>query len=563
MKKVMIFSLFILFSAGYSTFAQKIEGRSKAYSFYITKEPPKPPYLEIENSSLEFVDKNGNQAIDANEHTRIRFLLKNTGMGRGLGLKLKVAETNHVPGLSFQDGKDLGTLSPGDTKEVEVPISAAMNTTDGRASFKISIEEANGFGTDPVVIEVPTRAFVSPEVKIVDWKVTSTSGTTLQKKRPFDLQVMVQNVGQGIAEDIKLTLPIPENIYCLSNNASANIGTLKPGESKIVEYNLVTTNAYTSEVMPLNFKVSERFGKYAENRLITLTMNQRVSDTRLVIEGKKEEKKNISIATLTSAVDKNIPFSNYKNNARIALIIGNEHYSGSSLNAEINVDYAVNDAETFRKYAVNLLGVLADNVYFLTDATAGTMRTKIELVGKLLQKMGPQSELIFYYAGHGYPDPNTREPYLIPVDVNVTDLSAAIRLSDVYKQFSRSGAHRVTVFLDACFSGGGRNQGLLAARAVKIKPGSSTLNGNMVVFAASSGEQSALADKNEKHGMFTYFLLKKLKETKGDISYGALADYLKYEVPVESLKKNGKEQDPEVNVSPAVLDNWQNWGFIK
>lgn len=202
---------------------------------------------------------------------------------------------------------------------------------------------------------------------------------------------------------------------------------------------------------------------------------------------------------------------------------------------------------------------MENNVFFFTDATAGLMRTQIELVSKLLQKMGSKAELIFYYAGHGYPDENTKVPYLIPVDVNATNLDAAIGLSDIYQQFSRSGAARITVFLDACFSGGGRNQGLLAARGVKIKPKAGTLNGNMVVFTASSGEQSALSYKDEKHGMFTYFLLKKLQDTKGNVSYGELANYLEQNVSVESLRKNGKEQDPEVNTSLTVQNSWKTW----
>ena len=71
------------------------------------------------------------------------------------------------------------------------------------------------------------------------------------------------------------------------------------------------------------------------------------------------------------------------------------------------------------------------------------------------------------------------------------------------------------MFLDACFSGGGRDQGLLAARGVKIKPKEESFLGNMVVFASSSGEEKSLPYEEKQHGLFTYFLLKKLKETKG------------------------------------------------
>ncbi|MCK4663241.1 MAG: caspase family protein [Bacteroidales bacterium] len=225
---------------------------------------------------------------------------------------------------------------------------------------------------------------------------------------------------------------------------------------------------------------------------------------------------------------------------------------------ESDVIFARNDAKIFKEYAIKTLGVPADNVTLLTDATAGEMSQNINLISKIISKID-SAELIFYYAGHGLPDEITNIPYLIPVDVNGTDLSSAIKLSDVYKQFSECSAKRVTIFLDACFSGGSRETGLLAQRGVKIKPNKEVLSGNLVVFTASSEKQSALPYNNEKHGMFTYFLLKKLKETKADITYDELSKYVKTNVSINSLKVNRTEQDPKVNISNDIKEIWKGW----
>ena len=333
---------------------------------------------------------------------------------------------------------------------------------------------------------------------------------------------------------------------------------MAPGESILIDYSLIANNNYPLSDIRLGFRISEKYGKYSEDREILIAMNQQVSSEKLVITGIAEEQKEIKIGSLSSAVDKNIPVNTVKYPNRIALIIGNEDYSGS-MNAEVNVAYARNDAQVFREYAHNTLGVDEKNLYLVFDATAGEMRRNIDLVAKITEKMGPEAELIFYYAGHGFPDEVTRTPYLIPVDVNATNLSAAIKLSEVYDKFGNSGAGRVTIFLDACFSGGGRNQGLMAARSVKQRPKEETATGNMVVFTASSGEQSSLPYDKELHGMFTYFLLKKMQETKGSLTYRELADYLKSNVSLESLRVNGKEQDPEVIISSSVYDIWDKW----
>ena len=526
----------------------------------ISKDIPKVPvpYIEIVDGSLTFSDSDGNQIINANEETTILFHLKNSGTGPGLKLEAKITEKNAVPGLRFVKSLNIGTLQPGEISQVEISVSGTSETTDSKSLFTISIFEANGFGTDPVSIEIPVKAFESPLVRIVDSKVSSQAGTLIEKKKPFDVQVLVQNVGQGKADNITLVLPVPENIFCISDNASVEIKSLAPGEQKLIDYQFVANNNYTLNDIKLDFQLKEQYNKYAENKSVQIAMNQQVASDKLIIQGKSGGSRIIEVGSLSSAVDKNIPVNPAKNPNRIALIIGNEDYSGT-LNAEINVEYAKNDAIIFKQYALNTLGVPEENMNFLPNSTAGEMRRNIDLTAKLLEKMGPSAELIFYYAGHGLPDESTRTPYLIPVDVDASNLDAAIKLSDVYAKFGNSGAGRIIIFLDACFSGGGRNQGLLSARAVKIAPRNEAITGNMIVFAASSGEQSALPLKREKHGIFTFFLLKKLQETGGNITYNDLAAYISQNVSVESLKVNGKEQDPSITVSPALLDKWKTW----
>nr|NQU94355.1 caspase family protein [Bacteroidota bacterium] len=120
---------------------------------------------------------------------------------------------------------------------------------------------------------------------------------------------------------------------------------------------------------------------------------------------------------------------------------------------------------------------------------------------------------------------------------------------------------KVTVILDACFSGGGRNQGLLAAKGVKVKPKENLVKGSLVVFAASSSDQESLFYEEEQHGLFTYYLLKKLKETKGEASYKEMYDYLKIKVPSTATDKYYKEQNPNMNVSSDVESEWKVWKF--
>jgi hypothetical protein len=562
MKKTLLLCsiLIVCFS---QTYGQKvISGISETKYISITRDAPtsKPPYLEIVNNSLIFKDNDSDNKIDATENDTIRFELKNTGLGAGMGITVMISETNNLKGLQFPKEISLGNLDPGKTILVEVPITGLMNLPTSKAGFSIVMNEINGFGTDSVEIEIPTQAFQAPNLVIVDYKVSSQETRNLMKKKPFDLDVLLQNTGQGIATDIKAKLILPLNVLCYSGNEIFQKDILRPGEHITISYNLVATNNYNSLTLPFSVQLKERYGKYAEDKTISLTMNQQVTATKLIVEGAHDQPVAITISSFSSAVDKNIPAIDKKNPYRYALVIGNENYS-NTLNAEENVEYARNDAASFRDYALSALGVENQNMFFLVDATAGSMQRKIEQVVELIKRTGSEAELIFNYVGHGYPDEVTKDPYLIPVDVDATNLQSAIKLSEVNKKFGETGAKRITVFLDACFSGGGRNQGLLSARGVRIKPNNENVNGNMVVFAAASGTQVALPYREQKHGMFTYFLLKNIQETNGLFTFGQLADYLKRKVGFESVRINSKPQDPEVQVSPAVENSWRNWTF--
>lgn len=561
MKHIYISLLLFTFFGISSLFAQQskqVSAVSEKIYISISKETKQPPYLEIIN--YKFTDANGNNKIDAGETVKISFDLTNSGSGLGAGLELEMEDNNKINGLKFYPDLRIADVKPGETKNIEIPVEGNLDLPDSLASFRIVINEPNGFGSDPLDVEIETQAFRPPLVKMVDYQVSSQSGSTLERRRPFDVEVLIQNIGQGVAEDVSVAVTVPGNVFCLTANQVERIGELQPGEQKLISYNFVANNEYRENSIDFDFKLSEKYNKFVENGKVSLLMNQQVSTEKLVVRGIPEKEVEIAIASLSSDVDKNIPVNPEKFPNKVALIFGNEDYSGT-LNPEVNVDYARRDAGVFLEYAVKTLGLVEENVYFSTDATAGKMKTEIDRVSELIKRMGTETELIFYYAGHGYPDEQNHTPYLIPVDVNANNLNSAIPLKDVYKKFGATGAKKITVVLDACFSGGGRNQGLLAARGVRIKPKEEELMGNMVVFSASTGDQTALPYHDEKHGLFTYFLLKKLQETSGAVTFDELDNYLKSRVGVNSLRVVGKTQDPVTTVSPQLSQLWEDLTF--
>lgn len=266
-----------------------------------------------------------------------------------------------------------------------------------------------------------------------------------------------------------------------------------------------------------------------------------------------------------SDVDKNVPETGLRKPNRFALIIGNEDYSSfqSGLDSESNVAYARNDASAFKEYATKTMGIPERNIIFILDGTYGAMKQGLEKLALLAKSSQGEAEIFFYYAGHGLPEEGTNVPYLMPVDISGKRPQDGLALNSALDKLTAYPCKSVTVFMDACFSGGARGQGLVEARGFKVKPKEGVLRKNIVTFSASSGSQSSFAYEDQKHGLFTYFLLRELKITNGNISYGELAESLQRLIPVESLLVNDKEQNPQVNISPDLGPEWKKWRLAK
>ncbi len=252
-------------------------------------------------------------------------------------------------------------------------------------------------------------------------------------------------------------------------------------------------------------------------------------------------------------VDINIPISYTKDNNTFAVIIGNEKYRN-----EAEVPYAISDATIFKEYVQNTLAVPEKQIKNIKDATYNDLRMAVNWLTQAMTVCRGKGKAIVYYAGHGIPNESDLSAYLLPVDGIGNDPGSAYSLKDMYEKLGSVEAQSITIFLDACFSGSKREEGMLAsARGVALKAKASAPKGNMIVFTAAQGDETAYPYKDKQHGMFTYFLLKKLQDSKGEVTLGELSEYLTEEVGRQSFVKNNKMQTPTVNVSSPLENSWR------
>ena len=263
-----------------------------------------------------------------------------------------------------------------------------------------------------------------------------------------------------------------------------------------------------------------------------------------------------NITVGSSDVDINIPTTKFNNSKTFAFLIGNENYQLIA-----SVPYAIHDVQTMKNYCLKTLGIPETNIRLYEDATFGKMLACMRDIRSIAAAYNGDIDVLFYYAGHGVPDEATKSAYLLPVDADGTQTETCYGVGRLYQELGQLGANSVIVFMDACFSGSQRGDGMLAsARGVALKARPDAPQGKMVTFSAATGDETAFPYNEQQHGMFTYYVLKALQETKGKISLGELADYVQTQVRQRSVVINKKSQTPTVSASPEAAD-WRKWNW--
>lgn len=322
---------------------------------------------------------------------------------------------------------------------------------------------------------------------------------------------------------------------------------VKEGE-KVLASDIAQANQ--SNVKPLD--------DISSNSNIANNKNREPVTPHLKIEENKKTSTNIN-QVIDNSIDQHVPVSSIRNDRTFAIIIGNENYK------EVEpVPHALNDARIFAIYCEKTLGIPSKNIKVYEDATFGTILSAIDYIQQVAKAFQGDINIIFYYAGHGVPSESTNEAYLLPVDANGRNIAACYQIEKLYSELKNLNANQVTVFLDACFSGAQRGTGMLASsRGIAFNTKQAAPQGNMVVFSAASADETAYPFAEKGHGLFTYYLLKKLNETKGNVTLGELGRYICEKVAQESIVTNGKSQTPTVVPSANISTSWMEMKLVK
>lgn len=358
--------------------------------------------------------------------------------------------------------------------------------------------------------------------------------------------------GKGVAQDLE------KSDYWLSRYKGKGGEQRFPGIADY--YNKGITNPQNYALNPNKASSGTGSNNLAEEKRNTdnpaqnpIIIIQQVQSQYPDKEGGSQEIKPSS-GEVVSDVDVKIPQRSGVNNKMFALIIANEDYSRVE-----SVANAKKDGRKVKEYFNKTLGIPDAQIAYLENATLNDMRYELNRLAKISEAYKGDCSFIIYYTGHGIPDEKDGKGYLLPVDGYGNDVTTGYSLDELYAGLGALESEKTILITDACFSGAGKDGDMLvAARGVALKTKPSQTSGKLIAISACQSDETAYSYKEKGHGLLTYFFLKKLQESKGNVTLGELEEYLVDNVGKTSIVFNGKPQTPNISVSPALKSSWGN-----
>lgn len=222
-----------------------------------------------------------------------------------------------------------------------------------------------------------------------------------------------------------------------------------------------------------------------------------------------------------------------------AVVVGVEHYREKLPAA----DYAAGDARLAAQYFQRVLGVPEENVALLVDdrATKGDFEKYFERW--LPNRVEAGDTVYVYFSGHGAPNPAKGDAYLVPYDGDPTYIDqTGFAVKRLFDDLAKLPAKQVYVAMDSCFSGAGGRSVIAKGARPLVTVVQNDVPSKLTVLSASAGDQISNGYEKKGHGLFTYFLLKGLKE-KGDLR--AAFDYAQPEVARAARRDYNADQEPQ------------------
>lgn len=166
-----------------------------------------------------------NGRLDAGERARLRFRITNRGSGKAFAVRLEIAQQSGS--INVPQTIEVGDIAPGEAKDVDAPLSAAVDVETEDHRIRADTVEKRGYGGRPVVVELASARLRKPSLEIADIRLEDRAGGDGDGRpsngETLEVVVLLRNSGPGDAVGAQLSISSAPGIEIDASTISSAI----------------------------------------------------------------------------------------------------------------------------------------------------------------------------------------------------------------------------------------------------------------------------------------------------------------------------------------------------
>jgi len=499
-------------------------------------------------SSLMLNDENQNGLIDGGEKATLNITVRNVEKSVLYNAIIKLSTDTKIEGLEIPAEVFAGKLLPESSKTISIPIVTTAKFSQGSAQLTADVIVA-GAKLSSKQITLQAGSSSNAGVTVSSYKFYSPSGKA-SKGEPLTLLVYIENVTRIAAENITVTYQFPAGVNAIDKTKEI-IPSLGASQKASISVQFIADKSFVGDSVTVGIDISGVSYTNTDGLRMTLPLNKDIGtqqDMLAMLETNYEQKARGSL--VVSKAD--IPSVSIESGRYVALVIGIDNYQGSWT----KLNNAVNDAKAIED-------ILKKQYNFsLIKSLYNEQATRQGIIGQLewlVENLKANDNLLIFYSGHGDFKTSLNRGFWVPVDATTNSTSNLISNPDLQTFLGSIKSRHTLLVSDACFSGdifrGGEQKGEKAVNEKYYNRVNSLMSRQALT---SGGIEPVMDGGRDGHSVFTYYLLKSLKENQQKfIDAEQLFDIIK--IPVV----NNSNQAPKFSQVKNTGDEGGEFIFFK
>jgi Caspase domain/Glucodextranase, domain B len=272
---------------------------------------------------------------------------------------------------------------------------------------------------------------------------------------------------------------------------------------------VVTVKGYATDVSGiLNISVNDQKPSLGKNGQFVIDLYLNVGDNKITVKA-TDNQLNTTVDTfiVTRKLEDIIKGGKY-----IALVIGIDSYNGYWPQLRNAANDAEGVAEALKRYYT------FDKVYTLIDQQA-TRKNILDKFDWLSKNLTPDDNLLIFYSGHGQFNKILNKGFWVPVDATSNSVADYISNDDIKTFIGGIPSKHTLLITDACFAGD-IFRGAPTEESAPFDPNNMERYYKEVYSKqsrdalTSGGLEEVMDNGKDHHSIFTYYLLKTLKDNQ-------------------------------------------------